>query len=145
MLYYIDKMDTSTWRKCYSSTRKRSYYYNIRNGISVWTIEDTLKQTNNEIKQDKLNVSQPDTKSKPENAKPKIKKKRLEAIPKKVELKEKKFESKEKKTEPKETTSKNETKAKRKNIEMLLNNDSESEEPMDVDNIIENVKYHKRF
>ena len=129
-------MDTSTWRKCFSIKRKRSYYHNVNNGISVWTVEDTLKPSNNEIKKDNSNerqsekIKQDNLKSK---AKPKPKTNKIEKI------EQEKLQPKdEKQIKAKE----NGAQTKQKNVKRPLKSDSEAEdndEPMDVDDIVENV------
>lgn len=43
------------WKKCYSKSRKRDYYFNARTNKSLWTLEEVKNLIQEEINKNAIN------------------------------------------------------------------------------------------
>ena len=112
------------WVKCFSKTRKREYYFNNRTGESVWTLEEV-----NERIVTKKSNEETQVKTKVKETKTKISQSEL--------------------NDKKDDKSKNEivrpSSSLKRTSESLSEKaeEEDKDEPMDVDEVVENVKINK--
>ena len=117
-------MDQDEWKVCFSKSHKREYYFNKKSGKSVWTLEETANPS--------VSPSTP-------IMAPKKDKKQYKSEPKNP-----KSELESNKQAPKKSLSfKMEKSAKKRKANNLIDSEISNDdiEPMDVDEVIENVRH----
>ena len=116
-------MERDEWKVCFSKSRKREYYFNKKSGKSVWTLEETVNPS--------LSPSTP-TKT------PKKDIKNYQSEPKNL----KSDIASNKQGLKKSLSFKTEKPAKKPKTNNLLDSEISNDgiEPMDVDEVIENVR-----
>lgn len=121
-------MESGEWKKCISKSRKREYYFNTKSGKSVWTFEETqIKEKTDPKKDNKKEVAKKQINTKKSQS-PTWTKRNL-ASSDTDELTSKRIKSKD---------------TRKTNLKKVETCDEEPE-PMEIDDIIENVEINLYF